>query len=264
MTRFSILLDFFTCHRLQFCPITVVTKMNHKEEQNNELEALESIYCGELEVLSRDSPVKFQIPVKSEEYDAEEGSGYACTLKFTYTERYPEDPPEIEIEDMEHFGDDDEVRLKDHLLEQAEIVMGEVMIFTLVSAAQEWLSTNWDNAKRSQDEERDRKIREEEDAERKRFEGTLVNPETFFAWKAKFDAEFAHLKVLKEKDTGKLTGRQMFMNDSTLVQSDLKFLEDSEDSKPFDDDNIKVEVDEDLFKDIEELDIGEENFSDSE
>lgn len=38
------------------------------------------------------------------------------------------------------------------------------------------------------------------------------------------------------------------------------------DSKPFDDDdddNVKVEVDEDLFKDVEELDIGDEEFSDS-
>lgn len=62
----------------------------------------------------------------------------------------------------------------------------------------------------------------------KRFEGTLVNPDTFFAWKAKFDAEFAHLKISKEKDTGKLTGREMFLRDTTLVQSDLKFLEDTE------------------------------------
>lgn len=237
--------------------------MNHQEEQNNELEALESIYCGELEVLSRECPVKFQIPVKSEEYDAEAGTGYACILKFTYTEKYPEEPPEIELEDMEHFGNEDDVRLKEHLQEQAESFLGEVMIFTLVSAAQEWLSTNWDNAKRSQEEERDRRIREEEEAEQKRFEGTLVNPETFFAWKAKFEAEFAHLKSSKEKETGKLTGREMFMRDTTLVESDLKFLEDSEDIKQFDDDNVKVEVDEDLFKDMDELDIGEENFSDS-
>lgn len=62
----------------------------------------------------------------------------------------------------------------------------------------------------------------------KRFEGTLVNPQTFFEWKAKFDAEFAHLKVSREKDTGKLTGREMFMRDTSLIQSDLKFLEDSE------------------------------------
>lgn len=68
--------------------------------------------------MSRTAPIKFQIPVKSEEYDGEAGTGYACTLKFTYTPRYPEEPPEIEIEDTEHFGDEDEVRLKDHLIEQ--------------------------------------------------------------------------------------------------------------------------------------------------
>lgn len=231
--------------------------MNHQEEQTNELEALESIYSEELEVLSREAPVKFQIPVKSEEYDPEEGTGYACTLKFTYTEKYPEEPPEVELEDMEHFEDEDEIRLKDHLLEQAESFLGEVMIFTLVSAAQEWLSTNWDDSKRRAEEEKERLVKAEEEAERKRFEGTLVTPESFFAWKKKFDAEFAHLKISREKVPGKLTGKEMFMNDTSLIQSDLKFLEDSEDSKPFDDDNVKVEVDEDLFKDLDDLDIGD-------
>ena len=238
-------------------------KMNHIEEQTNELEALESIYCGELEVLSREAPVKFQIPVKSEGYDSESGTGYACTLKFTYTDRYPEECPEVEIEDTDNFSDEVETRLKDHLQQEAEGLLGEVMVFTLVSAAQDWLSTHWDDEKRCKEEEKERRIREEEEAEQKRFEGTLVTPEAFYAWKAKFDAEFAHLKK-KEEVTGKLTGREMFMQDTTLVQSDLKFLEDTEDSKPFDDDNVKVEVDEDLFKDIDELDIGDENFSDSE
>lgn len=42
------------------------------------------------------------------------------------------------------------------------------MIFTLVSAAQEWLSTNWDDAKRSQEEERERRMKEEEEAEQVR------------------------------------------------------------------------------------------------
>lgn len=62
----------------------------------------------------------------------------------------------------------------------------------------------------------------------KRFEGTLVTPESFYAWKAKFVAEFAHLKKAREEVTGKLTGREMFMQDTTLIQSDLKFLEESE------------------------------------
>lgn len=63
--------------------------------------------------------MKFQIPVKSEGYDSESDTGFACTLKFTYTEKYPEEPPEIEIEDMENFTDGVETRLKDHLLKEA-------------------------------------------------------------------------------------------------------------------------------------------------
>lgn len=39
------------------------------------------------------------------------------------------------------------------------------MIFTLVSAAQEWLSTYWDDAKKFEEEEIERRVREEEEAE---------------------------------------------------------------------------------------------------
>ena len=57
--------------------------------------------------------------MKSETYDSESEAGYACTLKFTYTPNYPEESPEVEIEDIEHFGDDVESRLRDHLLKES-------------------------------------------------------------------------------------------------------------------------------------------------
>lgn len=47
-------------------------------------------------------------------------------------------------------------------------------------------------------------------------------------WKEKFDEEMGHTKrreqaVLQSK---KLTGRELFMTDKTLNESDLKFLDD--------------------------------------
>ena len=62
----------------------------------------------------------------------------------------------------------------------------------------------------------------------KRFEGTRVTVDSFFAWKAKFDAEFGTKKVQEkdEKESRKLTGRELFLTDKTLNVSDLKFLED--------------------------------------
>ena len=46
-------------------------------------------------------------------------------------------------------------------------------------------------------------------------------------WKAKFDAEMASLKSHKEREEEgkrKLTGRELFMTDKTLNESDLTFL----------------------------------------
>ena len=59
------------------------------------------------------------------------------------------------------------------------------------------------------------------------FEGTRVSVETFMTWKAKFDAEMAALKKEKGRDEEgkrKLTGRELFMADRTLNESDLSFL----------------------------------------
>lgn len=51
--------------------------------------------------------------------------------------------------------------------------------------------------------------------------------ESFLAWKAKFDTEFGAKKMQeKDKETRRLTGRELFLMDKTLNESDLIFLED--------------------------------------
>jgi hypothetical protein len=62
----------------------------------------------------------------------------------------------------------------------------------------------------------------------RRFEGTRVTVESFLAWKSRFDAEMGTKKIQdkEEKETRKLTGKELFLTDKTLIESDLKFLED--------------------------------------
>ena len=62
----------------------------------------------------------------------------------------------------------------------------------------------------------------------RRFEGTRVTVESFLAWKARFDVEMGAKKIQdrEDKETRKLTGRELFLTDKTLIESDLKFLED--------------------------------------
>ncbi|KHJ89125.1 PB1 domain protein [Oesophagostomum dentatum] len=70
--------------------------------------------------------------------------------------------------------------------------------------------------------------------------GTPVTPETFLAWKEKFDKERKALMEKNVKDreaalAGKLTGKQLFLRDATLSLSDVALIEQS------------VEIDESLF-----------------
>lgn len=204
---------------------------------------------------------KFQIPIATEEYnaDAAEDSekGLTCKLVFTYTATYPDEAPLVEIEDAENFEDTYEKQLLEHLRQTIEENIGMEMIFSLVSSAQEWLNVQWDEHKKNQEDERVRKVNEAEEAERKKFEGTRVTVETFMKWKLEFE-ESTGIAAKREKnnDSKKLTGRELFMCDNTLNDSDIKFLLEAGDSI----ENVKI--DEALFQDIGELDLDDDDEDD--
>jgi hypothetical protein len=101
------------------------------------------------------------------------------------------------------------------------------VIFALSSHLSEQLSIQSENRQVRYRENLERKQREEEEAEQKRFEGTCVTVETFIKWKVKFDVEQAELiKGVKidETEPKKLTGRQLFEKDRSLYDSDIKFI----------------------------------------
>ncbi|XP_010775035.1 RWD domain-containing protein 1-like [Notothenia coriiceps] len=77
---------------------------DYAEEQRNELEAIESIYPDSYTVLS-EKPISFTINVTSDA--AENGETVEATLKFTYVEKYPDEPPLWEIHDQENLEDSD-------------------------------------------------------------------------------------------------------------------------------------------------------------
>ena len=78
--------------------------------------------------------------------------------------------------------------------------------------------------------------------------------ENFLRWKADFDAEITALKKPEREDKDKkLTGRELFMIDKSMIDSDLKFLEEG---------GEVVRVDESLFQDLEELGLDDELLSD--
>ncbi|XP_050440868.1 RWD domain-containing protein 1 [Adelges cooleyi] len=228
--------------------------MDYKEEQQNEIDALDSIYCGEMTILTTEPYYQFEIPVKSDEFDSDQHDiGLSCCLKFEYIEKYPDEPPIVEIENVVGFEEEEENELKEYLLQQARENVGMVMIFTLVSAAQEWMNENSDREKKKKEDDEEKKREREMEAELKRFEGTKVTVESFLRWKFQFEEDMGVLKKRNEEDKGKkMTGRELFMTDKSLNESDLKFLEEGD----------SVKVDESLFDEIEDLDLEDEVSSD--
>ncbi|KAK9882862.1 hypothetical protein WA026_023556 [Henosepilachna vigintioctopunctata] len=224
--------------------------MDYSEEQKGEIEALESIYYGDVKILEIEPRYKFTIPIKSEGYEEDTDVGMACDLTFTYTEKYPDEHPSIEIENPVNFLDTYKSELSEYLQSQAQDNLGMVMVFTLVSSAQEWLNVKWENVKKEREDCIAKKIMEEEEAERKRFEGTKVTVETFMKWKIAFEDEIGltKKKEMIEREGKKLTGRELFMQDNTLNESDLKFLADGE----------AIKVDESLFQDLDDLDLDDD------
>jgi len=230
--------------------------MNHREEQESEVEALESIYPTEFTLIQLD-PYVFRVFVKSERYQEGE-NGLCASLKFNIPTSYPDEIPEVEILVNEEDETEEEYEtnlepehvsgLTAFLSDIANQNIGTPMIFTLVSECQEWLNKRFENELKEREDEEERRIYEAEEAERNRFEGTKVTVQNFMLWKTKFDAEMAAARqgiLEKERELigNKLTGRELFMRDTTLNESDLKFVEEGE-----------VAIDEALFADDIDLD----------
>ncbi|KAL8599280.1 hypothetical protein ACOMHN_007995 [Nucella lapillus] len=206
---------------------------DYEEEQTNEIEALQSIYPEELEIL-QDSPHHvFMVKVASQDTDdyltednEDTPSRVGCTVQFTYTPTYPDEVPLMEVVSTDSLEDQHVNTVAQFLQDEAERSVGMVMVFTLISALQEKLT--------------------------KRFEGTRVTIESFMAWKAGFDAE-RNARKQREKESDLLlkkpSGRELFMTDATLNDSDITFLQEEGDN---------VEVDESLFENMEDLDLDED------
>lgn len=230
--------------------------MDYNEEQKSEIEALESIYYGDFKIISSEPYYKCSIPIKTEINELDPDNGLSCDLIITYTPKYPEEAPLIELENIVNFEDDYETSLLEYLNEQIQENLGMVMVFTLVSSAQEWLNIKHEDLMKIREERAAKKLREEEEAELKRFEGTRVTVEAFMKWKKQFEDEMGITKKneILEKDGKKLTGRELFMTDKTLNESDLKFLDEGD----------AVKVDESLFQDLDDLDLDDEDDPDYE
>ncbi|VDN01640.1 unnamed protein product [Thelazia callipaeda] len=208
--------------------------MDYKETQVQELEALEAIYPGEMEIVSDEYPnIAVKISLCSHERK-ETPHAFQVTLSLWLSVDYPDAIPKIEVTGIESKFSDERIGKVQKMLTNVAIEnLGMPMIFTIVSALQDEIGHLIEELKAEEIEAEQLAIQKKEAQEQKKFEGTRVTPEVFLAWKINFDTEMQAIKkkenlasfIRESQISGKLTGRQLFLRDATLNLSDVALME---------------------------------------
>lgn len=231
---------------------------DYTQEQEMELEALEAILMDEFkEIDPSESGIStsnrcFQVTLSPMDEDVDESTTLPVQLAliFSHTEKYPDEPPLLNVKSLKGIHGEDLKILKQKLEQEASENLGMAMVYTLVSSAKEWLGERYAIDTGVEDTEEEEKAKDDIVVPH----GEPVTVDTFIAWRERFEAELAleraklmpesALSAPKEK---KLTGRQWFESGRASGRSALAAVEGSED-----DDEEDIDFDDDDFEDDEE------------
>ncbi|KAH7547192.1 hypothetical protein FEM48_Zijuj01G0283400 [Ziziphus jujuba var. spinosa] len=194
------------------------TMTDYTQEQEMEIEALEAILMDEFKGESglNTSNRCFQITLSPQDDEADYESTtlpVQLGLIFAHTEKYPDEPPLLNVKSLRGIQAEDLRILKEKLQQEASENLGMAMIYTLVTSAKEWLSERFGQDSSIEGAQAEEAAKEDIVVPH----GEPVTVETFLAWRERFEAELAleraklmpesALTAPKEK---KLTGRQWF------------------------------------------------------
>lgn len=118
----------------------VFVLLDYKEEQDLELEALESIYTSDYAQLSSD-PVKLSLEMVPCPGESEENYVSVKAI-FSLPETYPEVVPIVEFENVKGLKEEQLTVLQSKVEEEAENNVGMPMVYTLAEVVREWLQQN--------------------------------------------------------------------------------------------------------------------------
>ena len=117
-------------------------------------------------------------------------------LNVNYPDAYPDVGPHLDITPPPnatrhaHFDiAEDKTQLLEALQPTIEDNLGMAMVFTLVTTLKDAAEVLLSDRARHVDEARAVLVREKEEEENRKFEGSLVNRERFLAWREKFRAD---------------------------------------------------------------------------
>ncbi|XP_050235216.1 uncharacterized protein LOC126683386 [Mercurialis annua] len=229
---------------------------DYVQEQEMEIEALEAILMDEFkEIHSSESGLNtsnrcFQITISLQDDDEEYSTATPgqLALIFSHTEKYPDEPPLLNVQSIRGIQSSDLKALKGMLEQEATENLGMAMVYTLVSSAKEWLSEKFKQIAGGDNSEDEVAAKDEVIIPH----GEAVTVETFLAWRERFEAELALeraklmpeavLSITKEK---KLSGRQWFESGKAKGAAAVNEEIDEEDEEEIDFDDDDFEDDED-------------------
>lgn len=252
--------------------------VNWQEEQQLELESLESIFVDEFELITED-PITYEVTIKAERED--EANNYIVVkLKVEYPTDYPKVAPKFQFKNLSpvNLSITDFNQCHEIFKRTAEEMLGEQMIFAIIENVREYLQEKNDVfVEQKQKEEEEERIREANIGKKfiaeTRLDYTPVNETTFSAWLKKYMGERAQqreeeyknrTKEEVERDSRK-TGKNIFLEKHGLAGSNIAFEEDEIDKLIEEEEATGVEApieeekayyDEDLFddEDVDDLD----------
>lgn len=207
--------------------------MDPHEEQQQELEVLQSIYPDELTLVS---PTNYSIKIA---LDTQSDRKHALSLNVKYPETYPEvvpileitiDEDEVVVEDEDEDGEDpnkaihlsesiefskeDLKFLLNKLNEEAELQIGMPSVFALATQLKDESEILFQKKLDKAQKDYDDKLLAKERQEQNKFIGTEVTKESWLKWRNDFRNELQiELKDKERQDkihNGKLTGREIF------------------------------------------------------
>lgn len=225
-----------------------------------EIEALEAILMDEFkEIDPSESGVSttsrcFQITLslQDDDLDASNHTPVQLALIFSHTEKYPDEPPLLNVKSIRGIRAGDLNMLQEKLVQEAYESLGMAMIYTLATSAKEWLHEKY--GQNVVDEVVEEPTSSKDDIIIPH--GEPVTNETFVVWRERFEAELAleRAKLMPEsaltapKDR-RLAGRQWFESGRASMKGTTTVSEDSEEEEDIDfDDDFEDDDDDEMLE----------------
>ncbi|KMZ71910.1 putative Rwd domain-containing protein [Zostera marina] len=233
---------------------------DYVQDQEMEIEALQAILMDDIkEIHPGESGMDtsnrcFQILLSPQDDDMDASSYIPVQLAliFSHTEKYPDEPPLLNVQSVRGIKTEDIAFLKERLKEESSANLGMAMIYTLVASIKDWLIEKFEETDGAGGSKENDTTKEDIIIPH----GEAVTVDTFVAWRERFEAELALEKaklmpeaVLLAPKEKKLSGRQWFQSGRASVKGSVPITEDS-------DENDEEEIDfDDDFEDDDEDDM---------